>query len=166
MFKSAAFLKEVTKHQQTISFCGVDAHHQNGIAEHRIRVLSDTARIQSLHAMTHNPKCVEPHLWPHALKHANHMFNLFPREGNEKSPEQLFSKSAVDPNINNVHPFGCPACVAMHEKDSGWKPRAYLGVYLGPSPHHASSVGLILNVATGHISPQLHCTCDDCFETP
>ena len=101
-FKSAAFLKEVTKHQQTISFCGVDAHHQNGTAEHRIRVLSDTARIQSLHAMTHDPKCVEPHLWPYALKHANHMFNLFPREGKDMSPEQLFSKSAVDPNIDDA----------------------------------------------------------------
>ena len=44
IFKSAAFLKEVTKHQQTIPFCGVDAHHQNGIAEHRIRVLSDTEK--------------------------------------------------------------------------------------------------------------------------
>ena len=44
IFKSAAFLQEVTKCQQTISFCGVDAHHQNGVAEHRIRVLSDTAR--------------------------------------------------------------------------------------------------------------------------
>ena len=33
IFKSAAFLQEVTKCQQTISFCGVDAHHQNGVAD-------------------------------------------------------------------------------------------------------------------------------------
>ena len=29
-------------------------------------VLSDTARIELLHAMSHNLKCIEPHLWPYA----------------------------------------------------------------------------------------------------
>ena len=70
-----------------------------------LRLMTVTACIQLLHAMTHNPKCAEPHLWPHAIKHANHMLNLFPREGNDKSPDQLFSESAVDPNINNHHPL-------------------------------------------------------------
>ena len=30
----------------------MDSHHQNGIAEHRIRTLSDSARTQLLHAMS------------------------------------------------------------------------------------------------------------------
>ena len=47
-----------------------------------------------------------------------------------------------------------------------WNPRARLGAYLGQSPHHAANVSLILNPATGYISPQFHCTCDDYFETP
>ena len=116
--------------------------------------------------MSHNPKCVEPHLWPHALKHANHMFNLFPREGKDKSPDQLFSCSAVDPNISELHPFGCPVHVTVHAKDSAWTKRAHLGVCLGPSPQHESSVGLILNIKTGYISAQFHCTYNDYFETP
>ena len=70
------------------------------------------------------------------------MFNLFPREGKDKSPDQLFSCSAVDPNISELHPFGCPVCVTVHAKDSAWTKRAHSGVCLGPSPQHASSVGL------------------------
>ena len=70
-----------------MSFCGVDVHHQNGIAEDHMRVLSDAVRIELLHAVAHDPECVEPHSWPHVLKHANFMFNLFPREGNDKFPD-------------------------------------------------------------------------------
>ena len=47
-----------------------------------------------------------------------------------------------------------------------WTHSAYLGLYLGPSLQHASSVGLILNIKTGYISHQFHCTYNDCFETP
>ena len=47
-----------------------------------------------------------------------------------------------------------------------WNPRCRVGIYLGSSPHHASSVGLILNQQTGCVSPQYHCVYDDLFETP
>jgi hypothetical protein len=36
---------------------------------------------------------------------------------------------------------------------------------LGPSPRHASSVALILNLKTGLVSPQFHCQYDDLFES-
>ena len=52
------------------------------------------------------------------------------------------------------------------QKDSAWSHHAHLGVCLGQSPQHASSVDLILNVWSGCISPQFHCACDDHFETP
>lgn len=34
-----------------------------------------------------------------------------------------------------------------------------------PSPNHARSIYLILNPATGHVSPQFHSTAEDFFET-
>jgi len=40
-----------------------------------------------------------------------------------------------------------------------------IGVNLGYSPRHASSVSLILNIETGLVSPQYHCAYDDLFET-
>ena len=63
------------------------------IVEHRIRMLSDGARTQFLHAMTHNLKVVSANIWPYALKHANHLFNALLRTGNDHFPEQLFSKT-------------------------------------------------------------------------
>ena len=46
-----------------------------------------------------------------------------------------------------------------------WDPRARVGVYLGHSPCHAGNVALILNLQTGHISPQFHVTFDEGFST-
>jgi hypothetical protein len=46
-----------------------------------------------------------------------------------------------------------------------WTERARVGLYLGPSPQHARSVHLVLNIATGLVSPQFHVSFDDHFET-
>ena len=87
------------------------------------------------------------------------------------SPIELFSHSKVRPNLEHFHPFGCPVYVLDERLQGGnklprWEPRARVGIHLGRSPHHAASVGLILNTETGHVSPQYHCVYDDLFETP
>ncbi|MFN9981059.1 MAG: hypothetical protein ACK53Y_14125, partial [bacterium] len=46
-----------------------------------------------------------------------------------------------------------------------WIDRTRIGINLGPSPRHASSVALILNLKTGLVSPQFHCQYDDLFES-
>ena len=46
-----------------------------------------------------------------------------------------------------------------------WDPRARMGIYVGRSPSHASTVGLILNPRTGHVSPQFHIVYNDNFTT-
>ena len=48
--------------------CEVGAHHQNGIAEKRIRDLSEGARTSLLHAMQRWSEVVTTNLWPFALK--------------------------------------------------------------------------------------------------
>ena len=173
IFNSKEFKQAVRESQQTISFCGVGAHHQAGVAEHRIRDLSELARTQLLHAQNHNPKAVTPHLWPCALRHASYLYNLFPRGGKALSPIEIFSSSRAQPNLKHAHPFGCPVCVleeALQTQGGSspkrWNPRCRVGVYLGASPHHAASVGMILNQQTGCVSPQFHCAYDDLFETP
>jgi hypothetical protein len=49
-FADKAFLNDLEAKGQTISFCGVRAHFQNGIAEWRIRDLQERARTMLLHA--------------------------------------------------------------------------------------------------------------------
>ena len=46
-----------------------------------------------------------------------------------------------------------------------WSPQCRLGINLGPSPHHARNVCLVLNPETGCVSPQYHCWVDDFFES-
>ena len=43
IFKSKDFMTDVASKHQTIDFCGVDAHHQNGIAERSIRTIIESA---------------------------------------------------------------------------------------------------------------------------
>jgi len=46
-----------------------------------------------------------------------------------------------------------------------WAKRSRVGVYLGPSWAHAKSVGLVLSLTTGLVSPQFHVKYDDAFES-
>ena len=46
-----------------------------------------------------------------------------------------------------------------------WQPRARLGMFVGMSQCHSSLAPLILNVATGKISPQYHVVFDNAFST-
>ncbi len=52
---------------QTISFCGVGAHHQNGVAEKRIQDLSDAARALLTHK-AHKDPAFASHLWPYTRR--------------------------------------------------------------------------------------------------
>ena len=58
IFASNGFQEEMI---QSISFCGVGAHHLNGIAERRIQDLSETARSNLIHA-SHRNKAITAHL--------------------------------------------------------------------------------------------------------
>ena len=98
--------------------------------------------------------------------------NDLPREFKGRSPLQRFSSlDLTDHHFPKVaHPFGCPVYVLAASLQSGygktkWSERSRLGVYLGYSPEHASSVALVLNLQTGHVSPQFHVVFDDDFDT-
>ena len=51
-FSGNVWMKAVSDANQTITFCGVGAHHQNGVAEKRIRDLTEHARTMLIH-VTH-----------------------------------------------------------------------------------------------------------------
>ena len=156
--------------QQRITFCGVNAHFQNGIAEKAIRDLSESARKQLLHAQQRWPAAIHLALWPYALRNAVYLHNTLPiRDGGVSRLEQ-FSSIRVGTKMRQLHSFGCPVFALQNDLASGsslpkWSPRARLGINLGPSPHHARNVYLVLNPHTGCVSPQYHCRFDDFFET-
>ena len=169
-FADNAFIQDCHANRQSLSYCGVNAHFQNGIAERRIRDLQERTRTSMLYAMNKWKKIVTINLWPYAMRHANDVANATPGKGQELSPLELFSGVQIAPKLRHFHAFGCPTYVLDNALQSGqgapkWKERARLGVHLGPSPNHARSVALVLNPRTGHVSPQFHIKFDDFFET-
>jgi hypothetical protein len=97
-FADNGFMNTVKQQQQTISFCGVNAHFQNGIAEKRIRDLQEQARAMLLHANSWWPKVVSVHLWPYALGSANQLRQVTPDKEDGNSPLERFSGAEVAAN--------------------------------------------------------------------
>lgn len=169
-FQDNAFKDSCTASGQRLSFCSVNAHHQNGICERAIRDLTDQARKMLLFAMEKWPQAVDLSLWPYAFRTACFIHNQLPCDNDGKSRLELFSGTSVMTNLSHFHTFGCPVYALNNDLASGksiqrWLPRSRLGLYIGPSPNHARSVSLVLNLSTGLVSPQFHVHHDDLFET-
>jgi hypothetical protein len=171
-FAENLFVNDITVCGQTISYCGVNAHFQNGVAEKRIRDLQDLARTMMIHARHRWPQAIAANLWPYALKMANdvHMSTPTLKQEGAPSPLEKFSGIAVLPKISSFHPFGCPVYVLDSAIASGkslpkWEERARVGIYLGASPRHSRSVAMVLSLTTGLVSMQYHVVFDDHFQT-
>ncbi len=67
-FVDKGFQDDCTSCNQTIFFCGVESHHQNGIAEQKIKELMLGVRTLLLHTKRMIPEYISTVLWPFALK--------------------------------------------------------------------------------------------------
>ena len=161
---------DANKQGQTTSYCGVNAHFQNGIAEKRIRDLQEAARTMLAYAKHRWPDAITANLWPYAYRTANDVHNSTPLIDKQRSPLSLFTQTDVRCNLKHFQPFGCPVYILDNALQAGsslpkWNDRARVGINLGHSKSHASSVGLILNTQTGLASPQYHVKYDRYFKT-
>ncbi len=66
-FVDNAWKEGLDQENQGITYCGVNAHWQNRIAERRIRDLKEQTRTMLLHAQHHWPEATSTSLWPYAL---------------------------------------------------------------------------------------------------
>ena len=169
-FADNTFIADCKAQQQGLSYCGVNTHFQNGIAERRIRDLQEQTRTPMLYAMNKWKRMILIYLWSYAMHHANDVTNATPRKGEDQSPLERFLGIKITPKLRHFHTFGCPTYVLDNARQSGqgspkWKQCTRLGMYLRPSPSHARSVALVLNPRIGHVSPQFHVKFDDFFET-
>ena len=169
-FADNAFINDIKLQGQTISYCGVNAHWQNGIAEKAIRDLRENARTALLHAIQRWPSSINVQLWPYALRYAMEVYNNIPAKDGGASPKEIFSQIEVASNMKDFHTFGCPVYaldsrLQAKQAVNSWAPQARLGVNLGPSPRHARNVTMVLSLSTGLVSPQYHVKHDEFFET-
>jgi hypothetical protein len=171
-FRSAEFVHDCTIKGQTMSYSGVGAHHQNGVAERSIQTITSWARAMMLHSIIHWPGEARLELWPMAMDQAIYLWNNSPKRGSRMAPTEVFTGMKFE-NFNHLqraHVWGCPVYVLDPMLQDGkkvpkWRPRARRGLYVGVSQRHSTTVGRVLNLNTGHISAQYHCVYDDTFST-
>jgi hypothetical protein len=122
-----------------------------------------------IHAMILWPEIIQDQLWPFALRLAVDLHNCTPGPSG-LTPEEVFIGIKGCNRLQDFHPFSCPVFALDPSLQQGhkiphWKPCSRVGVYLGLSLAHATSVPLVLSTLSGLISPQFHVVFDDYFTT-
>lgn len=108
-FASDAFKTECTRSSQKLTFSGVGAHHQNGVAEQNIKTVSHWARANMLHAAYHWHEHANIKLWPQAVDYAVWIFNRMPSRENGLSPNELWSQDRNHSyDLRRAQPFAAP----------------------------------------------------------
>ena len=123
-----------------------------------------------LHATIHWPEQSHLTLWPYAFEHAIFLWNNLLGCTSGIAPLELFtgvSLASFD-HLQQSHVCGCPTYVLDPKLQHGkklpkWQACARWGQYLGVSPDHSRTIGRILSLLSGFISPQYHVTYDDLF---
>ena len=82
------FLDSRAKREQTLTFCRVGAHNQNGIVENRNKHLTLGARSLLLQGMRMRPQMNETMFWPYALKAQAEPMNCLHLEINNHTPNK------------------------------------------------------------------------------
>ncbi len=169
IFASNDFCLSYTQQKQRMKFCGVNAHHQNGIAERHICSITECARTMLIHTMISWPDIITEQLWSYTLCLAVDLHNTTPGPSG-LTPEEIFTGLKNCNRFSEFHPFGCPIFILNPSFQQGnkvprWKPRSQVGIYLGFSPNHAFSIPLVLSTTTGLVSPQFHVVFNDHFPT-
>jgi hypothetical protein len=165
-FQDNSFKTHCEQGNQALTFCGVNACFQNGMAKRRIRDLQVGARTSLLHAIQKWPSAITINLWPYAFRYANDVNNLVPAKGKDLSPIEMFSATNQKSPAKQFYHFGCPdnALQAGNRSGAKWKQRTRLGINKGFLSQHAKSVHLVLSLQSDCVSPQFHCSFDNNFE--
>ena len=111
IFKAKKWVEECRQRKQDLTFAGDNAHHQNGVAERRIRELQEMMRATLIHDTKRWPGVVTIHLWPYAIRMANQAYNATPLNShmNKQSP----NKSLIIQRLTSIRNTGNPLDVQL-----------------------------------------------------
>ena len=103
-----------------------------------------------------------------ASKQAEFNLNNLRLSKSGKLRSKNFSAMHNKINIRHYHTFGCPVYIINARLQGAgfipkWSERVRVGAYVGRSPIHAGKFSLILNIFTGHVSPQFHVVFGETF---
>ena len=108
VFKAHVWVEACESESQGITYAGVNAHHQNGVAERRIRELKELARAMLIHANSRWKGKVTANFWPYAIRMASDAVNHTPsfQDPARRTPIEIFAGSKVASNPKHWKPLG------------------------------------------------------------
>ena len=118
-FADNAFIAHCTLWQQRLTYCGVNTHFQNGIAERAIRDIMEAGRKQLLHAMARWPTAVNLALWPCVVRYAVDLYNTVPVLSDRTSRLEKLSSTSVGARMRDYHTFACPMFALQNAISAG-----------------------------------------------
>ena len=135
VFTAEEFRDDCKEKDQTQSFSGVGAQHQNARAERAIQTIMHMARTFMIHVSLHWNECGVDNLslWPFAVRHAAWLYNRLPNRVTGLTPLERLTESLTDHrDISRAHVWGCPAFVLDPKLQDGkkipkWNRRARMG---------------------------------------
>ena len=97
---------------QNLTFCGVGAHHQNGISERIIKDLTLSSRNLVLHDQRHWSEYITTIFWPFALVAAADRMKNLHVDMHGQTPEMNSSKTiGSSTRLRYFHTVGCPVYI-------------------------------------------------------
>ena len=132
IFRIQYFQADIQLQRQTISYCGVGAHDQNGLVEKLICDIQDQGRMVLLHAKQRWPQAITEHLWPYAYNLCTDISKLTPQSSDGKIPQHIFCGSSISaPAIKTYTPLDAQlTCWTVHCKQGTNKTNWWPGVGL------------------------------------
>ncbi len=107
IFRAKEWTTDCKAKNQGLTFTGVNAHHSNGRAERRIRLLQDLSRSMLIYADRRWGGGAMVHLWPYAMRMANESVNNSPnmQDKFKRTPMDIMFNTYVQMNVKYWYPF-------------------------------------------------------------
>jgi len=105
-FHDQGFIKDVHEKDQTIDFCAVGHHGQNGIVESKNKELTNGARTLLLHGIRMWPQMIDSMFWPFALKAYAERLNCLQVDQYGQTPESRMTGVSLQRHniqVSNYH---------------------------------------------------------------
>ena len=124
LYSKKSFWGAVADAGQTITYCGVSAHHQNGIETARIKNLRLVARTMLLYDRRYWREDITTMIWRCDIKATGLQPNRFHLIDDSLSPLKIFSGVETTFDLKLRHTWGCPAYImdAKLQNHSGGAP--------------------------------------------
>ena len=116
IFTGGAFQEDVRAQRQTMSYCGVGVHHQNGHVEKLFRDLQDHGRTVLLHTQQRWLDAISENIWPYAFALCAEIRKWTPRSADGKIPYHLFCRTELEKNLLKTPAYFWMPCLCPRQE--------------------------------------------------